>query len=81
MEYQKFTKKEKKKMLRKANLLILVVFTIFTVSVFAQSKKTSWSKEVTIIASKPNEKVSVDGDLAKGKIIEEGKCFRRHLGI
>jgi hypothetical protein len=58
----------RKKMFSKVNVLILITLAAFTIS--AQSKK-GWSKDVTILASKANEKVSAEGDLAKGKIIED----------
>lgn len=54
-------------MSRTVNLLIFIILAALTIS--AQSK--GWSKDVTVIASKANEKVSIEGDLAKGKIIED----------
>ena len=58
-------------MFRNRSLLIVVILSAFTISTFAQSNKKGWSKEVTVVASKANEKVSMEGDLAKGKIIED----------
>lgn len=59
-------------MLRKLNLLIFLVLLLLAISVSAQSKaKTGWSKDVTVITSKANEKVSIESDLAKGKLIED----------
>jgi hypothetical protein len=56
-----------KKLLIWTNLLLILTISG---TVNAQSKK-GWSKDVTVIAGKANETVTVDGDLADGKIIED----------
>ncbi len=56
------------------NLKISIIALILALPfvVIAQPKaKNAWGKDVTIIASKGNETVSANGDLAKGKIIED----------
>ncbi len=49
---------------------LLAAIFVFNVTANAQ-KITSWSKEVTVIKSEPNKTVTVDGDLADGKIMED----------
>jgi hypothetical protein len=38
---------------------------------FAWAQGKGWSKEVTVVASKSNETVTIAGDLANGKILED----------
>lgn len=51
-------------------LALLVTLLMLPLAANAQSK-TGWSKEVTVVASKGKETVSVEGDLSKGKILED----------
>lgn len=49
---------------------LIAAILAFNVPANAQ-KTTSWSNNVTVITSAPNQTVSVDGDLAGGKIMED----------
>lgn len=49
----------------------ILTAAIVTLAIFAFAQGKGWSKEVTIVASQGNEIVTVAGDLAAGKIIEE----------
>lgn len=57
--------------MRISNTLKLITgMFVFACAVSAQ-KPSGWSKEVTVIKSEPNRTVSVNGDLSKGKLMED----------
>ncbi len=57
-------------MKRKTNYFALLIAMILPVFAAAQSNK-SWPQNVTVVESKRNEPVTVEGDLANGKTIED----------
>lgn len=57
-------------MKKKIKPILFVILLALPIVALAQ-KKTGWPKEVTMIASKGNETVSADGDLAKGSLMDD----------
>lgn len=53
------------------NRILILTTSVILLALFAFAQGKGWSKEVTIVASKGNETVTVAGDLATGKIIED----------
>jgi hypothetical protein len=53
----------------KTLIILITLISLCAILVLAQGK--GWSKEVTVVTSKSNETVTVTGDLASGKILED----------
>jgi hypothetical protein len=53
----------------KTLIILITLISLCAILVLAQGK--GWSKEVTIVTSKSNETVTIAGDLANGKILED----------
>lgn len=57
--------------MRKFRCIAVLALAVFMPLAAAAQKKTSWPKEVTMIASRGNETVSAEGDLAAGSMMED----------
>lgn len=57
--------------MRKTIYILSILAILFLSNTTPAQNKKSWPGNVTIVASKSNETVSVDGDLASGKPIED----------
>lgn len=57
-------------MKRLINFVVILTIPALPLLAVAQAK-TGWSENVTVIESKRNETVSVEGDLSKGNLVED----------